>query len=337
MNSHDKESTSMQTESNTTQIRKPSTVNFFFKYKKRIIFFAILLMFLSIVFVAGQLAQTFELIIPGTGRYVVWSVLAISLIFIIYTTFKLITLPPALVPPDINSSIEKKMRFRKYQLRRLYNNNQISEVNSKEIKKILIRQPSGSIEEMFKNYDELAIQTFDDLDNKAKKIINHSARNIGIATAVSQNGTIDAFVVMGIQIKMIYNLARLYYSKPKPTELINLYLFVGGSAFFAYKAEGGIKKLLETISDVPMVRILAGSVINGSTNFLLTKRIGYLARQYCKAGHSLDGRQWFLKALDKTKEWTKEWTAQIKETANLELKDGLKTKFNQFFNFKQDA
>jgi len=57
------------------------------------------------------------------------------------------------------------------------------------------------------------------LEQRADKVIKSTAQTIFLTTAVSQNGKLDAMTVFLTQIKMVWQIAHIYYQRPSIVEL----------------------------------------------------------------------------------------------------------------------
>lgn len=135
------------------------------------------------------------------------------------------------------------------------------------------------------------------LDNRADRIIREAAGKVFITTAVSQNGSLDAVVVLAAQSQMTWKLARLYYQRPGLRELAYLYWNVAATALVTSGIEevdlaGQLQPVMSSVlgsfaSAVPGAQVASAvatnSIFNGSANAFLTLRIGLIAKHYCGA------------------------------------------------------
>ncbi len=132
------------------------------------------------------------------------------------------------------------------------------------------------------------------LDARAQEVIARHAAAVFTATAVSQSGRLDTAIVLSAQVRMIKEVAVIYYQRPRPRELWALYANVGASAFAAGEIQdsevlavlgapvtAGITGFIPVAGASPLVSLLVTSLLDGSANALLTLRIGILARRYC--------------------------------------------------------
>ena len=131
----------------------------------------------------------------------------------------------------------------------------------------------------------------------ADDIARRAASEVFVATAVSQHGSLDALVMLGVQARMIWRVAHVYHQRPGARELAHLYANVGATAFIAGELEdmdisdhiqpvvsgvfgsvAGAVPGLQTASTV-----FVTSVLGGATNAFLTLRVAMIAKQYCAA------------------------------------------------------
>lgn len=138
------------------------------------------------------------------------------------------------------------------------------------------------------------------LDAKARQIIGRHAAAVFASTAVSQSGRLDSLIVISAQLRMVREIATLYYQRPRPRELWGLYANVGAAAFVAGELQdsevlavlgapvtAGISGFIPVSGTDPLVSLLVNSLLDGSANAFLTLRIGALAKRYC--GLRLEG------------------------------------------------
>lgn len=132
------------------------------------------------------------------------------------------------------------------------------------------------------------------LDRLTGKIIVQHAAAVFVATGASQSGRLDGAIVLSTQLRMIKEIAELYYQRPRPRELWELYSHVGASAFLAGEIEdsellavlgapvsAALSGFVPVGGSGPLVSLLVHSLLDGSANALLTLRVGLLTRRYC--------------------------------------------------------
>jgi hypothetical protein len=123
------------------------------------------------------------------------------------------------------------------------------------------------------------------LDARASEIIRGEALAVGVATAVSFNGTVDAFLVLWRNLNLVSRLANLYYGRPGTRGTLAILRDVSAATLAsAYlqdvsEAAGGALGTMVGKS----AGALAGPLLDGAMNAVVTARIGYLAKARCRA------------------------------------------------------
>jgi hypothetical protein len=243
------------------------------------VLFALLLIVAFVVFLIGETAQLVALatqIHPTFGDAVLWALIFIYAFCVLTPLWMLLRLPRPLVPPDTEESPEFDEHLRRL-TKRLQGNS------------LLSGAPVGSRQEI-----EAAIRV---LDAKADEITRAAAAQVFLTTAISQNGSLDAVVVLGSQSRLVWRIARVYYQRPTLRDLIYLYGNVASTAFISSELEdvdlsAQIQPVLSSVlgsaaGAIPGLQAVSALVVNsvttGSANAFLTLRVGILARQYCGA------------------------------------------------------
>jgi hypothetical protein len=130
------------------------------------------------------------------------------------------------------------------------------------------------------------------LDKQANQEIKTTAQTIFVSTAISQSGSLDSFVVLLGQVKMIWRIANIYNQRPALREMIKLYANVAVTSFAARAVEElDFAEIIEPVTRsfgsvgflnlVPVISIISNSIFSGATNALLTLRTGIITRKYC--------------------------------------------------------
>jgi ABC-type multidrug transport system fused ATPase/permease subunit len=129
------------------------------------------------------------------------------------------------------------------------------------------------------------------LDEESDKSIRRTANRAFITTAISQNGALDALFILGLQFRLIWDIAHIYEQRPSLKDLGFLYTNVMVTAFIASSIdEAEYYEIVESsmsqgigsmVSMVPGTALIVNSAITGSSNAFLTLRIGKVTQQYC--------------------------------------------------------
>ena len=222
-----------------------------------------------------QLVQVAERVHPIMGDIVFWSIIAIFGFCISVPFFALVTLPAPLVPPEQSEGPEHERHVAR-------------------LKKRLARNPhvDGAPAEIVEI--EAALLQLDLVADHRTKV---AASQVFMTTAISQNGSLDALLVLAAQSKLVLEIARTYYQRPTIRDLIYLYSNVAATAFIAAELEDidlseQIQPVMtavlgSSVAAIPGMSAAAGlfvnSVTTGAGNAYLTLRVGIISRHYCRS------------------------------------------------------
>jgi hypothetical protein len=223
-----------------------------------------------------QLAEFAERFHPVAGEIVFWGLVVLYLLFILVPFYLFFRLPRAMVPPDSEDSSE----FEKH-LNRL--------------KKRLSANPlvsSRTLKTKADVQDALGI-----LDLRAEEILKTAGSRVFLSTAISQNGALDSLLVLGVQTKLVWDIAHLYHQRPALRDMTYLYGNVMATAFIAGELDEvdlseQVQPVISSVlgsaaSAVPGLQVAStvfvNSVLSGSANAFLTLRVGIIAREYSRA------------------------------------------------------
>jgi Domain of unknown function (DUF697) len=232
---------------------------------------------------------------PALGWLVVALLLAGLVLLVFMPIVQVIRLPGTIVRPPVAAGPRWERYVRRY-ARRLTRNKPLREgyAGFKDLQAAVDRGASP---------DQLEIEVtraLEFLDTRVRDIAARHAAAVFAATAVSQSGRLDTLIVISAQLRMLQEIAIMYYQRPRPRELWNLYLNVGATAFVAGELQdsevlavlgapltAGLTGLVSLPGSDPLVSLLVASLLDGSANAFLTLRIGALGRRHC--GLRLDG------------------------------------------------
>lgn len=222
-----------------------------------------------------QLVQLADRLHPVAGVVVFWSIIAIFAVCVAVPLFTLVTLPAPLVPPEEAEGPEHERHIT-------------------QLKKRLAKNPhvEGAPAEIVEV--EAALRQLDlvaDLRTKS------AASRVFMTTAISQNGSLDALLVLAAQSKLVLEIARIYYQRPTVRDMIYLYSNVAATAFIAAEIEDidlseQVQPIMaavlgSSVAAVPGMSAAAGlfvnSVTTGAGNAYLTLRVGIITRHYCRS------------------------------------------------------
>ena len=142
----------------------------------------------------------------------------------------------------------------------------------------------------YKNYEELRealnLVMSGTVKKEISKIIIKNAKTVLLSTAISQNSKLDLFSVISVNLKMIKEIVTVCGFRPDMKNLSKLTLNVASTALIAEGLESlKMEDVLPTqtinsLSNIPLLKPLLSSVVQGVANALLTIRIGLVTRGY---------------------------------------------------------
>lgn len=121
---------------------------------------------------------------------------------------------------------------------------------------------------------------------KMNEVIRKHAKTVMVSTAISQNGRLDFFTVVVVNLKMIKELVVMCGFRPSFKNLSKLTINVFTTALIAEGLENlDLNEILptssvNTLGEIPFAKPLLSSITQGISNGLLTLRIGIVTRKY---------------------------------------------------------
>lgn len=118
------------------------------------------------------------------------------------------------------------------------------------------------------------------------KKIRKNAKTVMVSTAISQNGRLDFFTVVVVNLKMIKELVEMCGFRPSYKNLSKLTMNVFTTALIAEGLENIDlndvlpQSTMNTLGEIPFIKPVMSSVTQGISNALLTLRIGIVTRKY---------------------------------------------------------
>jgi hypothetical protein len=250
------------------------------KSLRRVLLFAAL--FLTVAFAVVVVNQTLQLadlagrFHPYLGTAVFWGLLAVYVVCLSIPVILYYRLPPALEPPESREGPDYERHLDRLR-RRLAGNPHLA------------GRSLASREDL-----EAAVGQ---LDERVDEVMGRAASRVFLTTAVSQNGALDALVVLGAQLKLVWEIAHVYCQRPTLRDMGSLYANVLGTAFVAGQLEDldlaeQMQPVLSSVfgsavGAVPGLQaastLFVTSVVSGSANAFLTLRVGVIAREHSRA------------------------------------------------------
>ena len=212
-------------------------------------------------------------------EYLFYLLCALLLWFLIINPILIIVFSPSL---SIATTLDKDS----VKARKIYKN----------VSKNILKNPSIlskeeiNLLENYNNYDELkeALSTVmsGSLKKEINRIIVKNAKTVLLSTAISQNSKIDLYSVVSVNLKMVKEIVVACGFRPNMKNLSKLTINVASTALIAEGLESlKMEDILPTqtitaLSNVPLLKPILSSVVQGIANALLTIRIGLVARGY---------------------------------------------------------
>jgi hypothetical protein len=232
-----------------------------------------------VVFVVNQTAQVVQLastVDPMAGKVVLFGLGGAYAILVAVPVVMVVRLPRPLVPPATREGPEYGLHLEQLRSRLRVNLHH----------KVASLEDQGAVERAIERLDEEAV-----------RIARMTASQVFLSTAVSQSGRLDTFLVLSLQTRMVWKIARLYNQRPSLREMVHLYANVAGTAFAAGEIQDvDLSEQIEPVftavigslgGAVPgfqlVASILANSVLSGAADAFLTLRVGMIAKRYCGA------------------------------------------------------
>lgn len=124
--------------------------------------------------------------------------------------------------------------------------------------------------------------------DKADRMVKKSAQNVFILTSVSQNGALDIFTCLSMNISMINRLVELRGRRPSLGQILRLYVAIVSSSVLIASADEALDDInlgeLLGLSGINVTGMLLKSSTNGMLNAFVTMRVGMTAFRYLETG-----------------------------------------------------
>lgn len=231
---------------------------------------------ISLVSSIAHLALFVDSALPGVGPFFFWSLAAVFIVLVATPIVIYMRMPKALIPPNGDSALELSA-YRIALADHLRGNPLLATFSL--------------------NTDEQLVAALQVLGHAADKIVKDTSSAVFVSTAVMQNGRLDGLIVLASQMRMLWRIAKVYYLRPSPRQLLYLYSNIGTNVLiadsiqeidFAEITTPVVVSILPSIKGgVPGLQgissLLVNSMANGAANAFLTLRIGLLAKAYSEA------------------------------------------------------
>lgn len=239
------------------------------------VFFIFMLMLLSSVLNVGERLRNIHLYL----EYAFYVLVALVTYFLIINPIRIILIAPSFsVQTVLDQNTYKSKLIYKRVARNLIKGNEITEKD-----KLLLKD---SLKDADKLQHALQIVFERTIKKSLNKIIINNAKTVMISTAISQNGRLDMITVMVVNIKMIKELVVKCGFRPSFKNLSKLTINVFTTALIAEGLENlNFDEMFPNsttgiFQEIPFIKPITSSIVNGISNALLTARIGIVARRY---------------------------------------------------------
>ncbi|MDY0210004.1 MAG: YcjF family protein [Acholeplasma sp.] len=215
--------------------------------------------------------------------YIEYSFYAIAFLLtylLVINPVRIILVSPAF---SIETVMDSKPTHRRYLTYKKVAKNLLSRNEISVTEKSKIRASIGNAEDLQKVLNEIYSTT---MKKKMNKVIMRHAKTVLISTAISQNGRLDLFTVVVVNIRMIKDLVQMCGFRPSYKNLAKLTINVFTTALIAEGLENiNFNDILPTstaniLGEIPLIKPVMSSITQGITNGLLTLRIGIVTRKY---------------------------------------------------------
>ncbi len=239
------------------------------------LFISVLILVAFAVFLVNQTVQIVELaerLHPVLADAVLWFLVFVFVVCAVAPVVLFLRLPKPLQPPDREDSpeFERHLKSLGDRLRR---------------NPALTGQPMSTRTQIEAGLGQL--------ERHSDKLIRGAASQVFVTTAISQNGSLDALLVLAANTRLIWKIAHVYYQRPTLRDMLFLYANVASTALIASSLEEiDIAEQLQPVlatgvgsmaAVVPGTTLLMNSLSTGAANAFLTLRVGIIAKNYSSA------------------------------------------------------
>ena len=212
-------------------------------------------------------------------EYAFYVLAALLVYFLIINPIRIILFAPSFSLTAVNNA---KNRKNKRMSRKITRNLIKSEELKPEDKKLLALglKDQDLLEENLDTYFNKILK------GEINRIIMKTATTVMVSTAISQNGRLDLITVLVCNLKMIKEIVLKCGFRPSYAKIGKLSVNVLGTALIAEGLEGldfndvFPASTTNFLSEIPLIKPLASSIIQGISNALLTLRVGAITRKY---------------------------------------------------------
>jgi len=271
---------------------------------KRILFFISLFLLYIIIRELLELYYYAQTVHPLLG-YVVLAIIMMSFIYFVFIpVYKIFTLP---VNPGPVLSKSKEEALIASRTKKFSKN------------KFLIDRQDDTNDAV--DFRERYTQTIQILEQECANIRKKYVAQLFYSSSISQNGFIDAMLVLSYSVNMVKDIFVLYNGRVTNRDLFNIAkkiyysIAIAGSEGIEYVTDEIITKLAsDGVKSIPFIDKILGSIADGFLNALLLNRISYITENYCKLTYIESNNELYpspAKVFNATKHITADMTIKL--------------------------
>ncbi|HEY8405833.1 MAG TPA: DUF697 domain-containing protein [Acholeplasma sp.] len=253
---------------------KKSSTRMWYVIGVGVVILILMMLVASVIQIGEQLKNIHEYVAYGF-----YGLAALLLYLLIIRPVAIILYSPSFsVETTLDKNPKRAYKVFKQVARRLLEQEELSDAIKENIKQSM-KDPHKLRDAMNNAYNH-------DIKKRMNKSIQNHARTVLISTAISQNGRLDFITVIVVNIQMIKDLVVMCGFRPSYKNLAKLVVNVFTTALIAEGLENiNLSDILpqstmQMLGEIPLVRPMISSVLDGISNALLTLRIGIVARKY---------------------------------------------------------
>jgi uncharacterized membrane protein YcjF (UPF0283 family) len=253
---------------------KKSSTRMWYVIGVGVVILILMMLVASVIQIGEQLKNIHEYVAYGF-----YGLAALLLYLLIIRPVAIILYSPSFsVETTLDKNPKRAYKVFKQVARRLLEQEELSDAIKENIKQSM-KDPHKLRDAMNNAYNH-------DIKKRMNKSIQNHARTVLISTAISQNGRLDFITVIVVNIQMIKDLVVMCGFRPSYKNLAKLVVNVFTTALIAEGLENiNLSEILpqstmQMLGEIPLVRPMISSVLDGISNALLTLRIGIVARKY---------------------------------------------------------
>lgn len=254
--------------------KKDSTKVFWYAISLGFILLFLLILISSILNVGDRLRQISEYL-----EYAFYGLAIILVYVLILRPVHIILFSPSFsVETTLDDDSKKNYLVYKRVARRLIHQGNLPDEEVTKLEEA-IKDPEALKPALYHTYNKV-------VKKQMNQIIKKNAKTVMLSTAISQNGRLDFFTIIVVNLKMIKELVVMCGFRPTFKNLAKLTVNVFTTALIAEGLENmDLNDLLPNstmnmLGEIPLVKPVVSSVVQGMSNALLTLRIGIVTRKY---------------------------------------------------------